>query len=75
MEELGIKGKEAVFVGDSIEEDIKGAKGVGMRTVLIEQEEPFRDFSRKERNKDIVPDAKIGNLRELLNILERFKEG
>lgn len=35
LEKLGVRPNEAVHVGDSIEEDVSGAKNVGMRTVLI----------------------------------------
>jgi HAD superfamily hydrolase (TIGR01509 family) len=33
----GARGDEALFVGDSPEQDIAGARGVGMRTVLIRE--------------------------------------
>ena len=39
LERLGASPAEAVMVGDSLEEDIEGAKALGMRAVLIDREE------------------------------------
>jgi len=35
----GVSASEAIFVGDSLREDIRGARRVGMRTVLISPEQ------------------------------------
>lgn len=35
LESLGVAASETVFVGDSLLHDIKGAKKVGIRTVLV----------------------------------------
>lgn len=39
LERLGASPAEAVMVGDSLEEDIEGAKALGMRAILIDREE------------------------------------
>jgi len=38
LERLGASPGEAVMVGDSLEEDIEGAKALGMRAILIDRE-------------------------------------
>lgn len=57
---------ECLFVGDSYMDDVCGPKGIGMRTVLID---------RKERYKDVVlepkPDYIIRTLGELTGVLEQ----
>jgi putative hydrolase of the HAD superfamily len=57
----------AVFVGDRPWDDIGGAIGVGMRTVLIEND--WADPA------DVRPDATIGQLRELLEVVDRWCAG
>ena len=54
----------AVFVGDRPYDDISGAKGIGMRTVL-------RTSSQVPAH-DVVPDAEISDLRGLLAAIDRF---
>jgi HAD superfamily hydrolase (TIGR01549 family) len=39
LELLGVRAGEAVMVGDSLEEDIDGARALGMRAILIDREE------------------------------------
>ena len=39
LHNLGIKSSEAVHVGDSLEDDVKGAKNAGMKTVWIKGED------------------------------------
>ncbi|HXZ24310.1 MAG TPA: HAD family hydrolase [Methanomassiliicoccales archaeon] len=54
--------KEAVYVGNNLQADIKGALGVGMKAILKES-----DFFTPDNN--IVPSAKISTWDELLAIL------
>ena len=54
----------AVFVGDRPFDDIFGAKGAGMHTVL--RPNPYVPAY------DVEPDAVIGDLCELLAAIERF---
>jgi putative hydrolase of the HAD superfamily len=39
LEQLGANPDEAVMVGDSLEEDIEGARALGMRAILIDRED------------------------------------
>ncbi|MEJ2270974.1 MAG: HAD family hydrolase [Candidatus Bathyarchaeota archaeon] len=55
----GINGKEAVHVGDSLENDVQGGKNAGMKTVLIRE---------KEEILNIHPDFIISKIAELTSI-------
>jgi putative hydrolase of the HAD superfamily len=46
---------EAVYVGDDIKVDVKGAKTIGMKTVLI-------DRAQKQNNRELKPDYYTTNL-------------
>ena len=35
LEMVGASPEESVYIGDSVENDIMGAKGVGMRAILV----------------------------------------
>ena len=39
LELLGVRAADAVMVGDSLEEDIEGARALGLRAILIDREE------------------------------------
>ncbi len=54
---------EGIYVGDS-ELDIKGAKEIGMITVIINRDEI------QNQEIEITPDFRIKNLSELLNLLD-----
>jgi HAD superfamily hydrolase (TIGR01549 family) len=60
---MGVAAERAVHVGDRLVADVAGAQRVGMRAVLIETPH------RPEPDSDIVPDARIGELPELLDVL------
>ncbi len=57
--------EEAVFVGDTIDADIEGAKAVGMRAVYIERRV-------QKASEKFSPDQTIKRLNELPSVLERF---
>jgi putative hydrolase of the HAD superfamily len=60
---LRITAAEAVFVGDTLDADIKGAIEVGMKTIFIER--------RIQKEKETInPDITIKSLKELLLIIE-----
>jgi len=61
-----VNASEAVFIGDTIGLDVKGAKNAGIKSVLIKRR-PIKEM-------DIKPDRIINNLKELLVILEEFKD-
>src|SRR5438477_8151517 len=66
--QIGVQPREAVFVGDRVNDDIAGAKGVGMHTVLT------REFRHEEIVDDPRPDAVIDRLRELPAVVERLRK-
>ena len=41
LDRLGVRADEAVMVGDSLEDDIEGARGLGMRALLLDREDLF----------------------------------
>ena len=45
LERAGVPASETVFVGDSPSLDIRPARSVGMRAVLIDRDADFPDFS------------------------------
>jgi len=64
LETLGVCAKEAVFVGDTVDADVQGAKAAGMRTIYIERR-PQKDAEAA------CPDQTIKNLKELAAAIER----
>jgi HAD superfamily hydrolase (TIGR01509 family) len=66
LDALGVAPGRAVMVGDRLEADIAGAQGVGMKAVLIEV------AHRPEQSAAITPDARIRELPELLEALDRL---
>jgi putative hydrolase of the HAD superfamily len=61
-EKLSLPMDEILFVGDSLESDIRGAQQVGMTAIWINRE-------KKNRSNGIIPDFEIHNLSELSNII------
>lgn len=45
LEMAGASPEESVYIGDSVENDIMGAKGVGMRAILVWSKSPEADLS------------------------------
>jgi HAD superfamily hydrolase (TIGR01662 family) len=66
LDDLGVAPDRSVFVGDRLGDDIAGAKGVGMRTVLTRQ-------FRQEEPDETRPDAVIDRLAELPAVLDRLR--
>ena len=58
LKKLGVKPNEAIFVGDSLEDDYFGAKKVGMKAVLIQRE-----------GKPVAGVESITNLKEIFDFL------
>jgi putative hydrolase of the HAD superfamily len=44
LDQLGVQAADAVMVGDSLEEDVEGARALGMRAILIDREDRHPDF-------------------------------
>jgi putative hydrolase of the HAD superfamily len=64
---LGMEPNQAVYVGDRLKTDIEPARAVGLWGVLIKT--PFRE----EPLEDVMPDAVISELPELVELLEGRK--
>jgi HAD superfamily hydrolase (TIGR01549 family) len=47
LELLGVAPAETVMVGDSLEEDIEGARALGMRALLVDREERHPEFEER----------------------------
>jgi epoxide hydrolase-like predicted phosphatase len=43
LEKLGVKPQEAMYVGDMVENDYRGARGCGLKALLIDREENVRE--------------------------------
>ena len=43
LERLDVTAGEAVMVGDSLEEDVEGARALGMRAILVDREDRYPD--------------------------------
>ena len=56
-----------VYVGDRADVDVAGAQGAGLKAILIES--PYRH----EGLGNVVPDAIIGELQDLILALERLQ--
>jgi putative hydrolase of the HAD superfamily len=63
LEQLGVAAEDAVYVGDRLVPDVGGAQAVGMKGVLIEVDH------RAESHPTIIPDARVKELPELLDVL------
>lgn len=61
---LGVSAEETVFVGDTVDADVEGAKKAGMKTVYIERR-------LQEDAEKACPTQKIKSLDELLPALEK----
>jgi len=64
LEKLGVSAENAVFVGDTVDADIEGAKSAGMKAIFIERR-PQKEVE------GVCPDLTIKDLGELLAALER----
>jgi FMN phosphatase YigB (HAD superfamily) len=80
LQTLGVKAKEAAFVGDSRRADIEGARKLGMNTVLLiekRKKQPVTDtaqFYSTEGKSNVKPDRtirKLANLERTLRLLSK----
>jgi putative hydrolase of the HAD superfamily len=65
LEKLQLQPAQTVFVGDTVDADVKGGKDAGMKTVYLERR-PQKELET------ISPDQIIKSLRELPAALKRF---
>ena len=74
LEHLGLRPEEVVHVGDDLEADVAGSRGLGMRSVWFDI---GRDAEHAVHNPSspgtALPDAAIHDHRELLGVLERWR--
>lgn len=47
LQQLGVEPAEAVMVGDSLEEDVEGARALGMRAILMDRQERHVDIAER----------------------------
>jgi putative hydrolase of the HAD superfamily len=47
LDRLGVSPAEAAMVGDSVEDDVEGARAVGMRGVLLDRENRYPEIGEK----------------------------
>jgi HAD superfamily hydrolase (TIGR01662 family) len=66
VETLGVAAEEAVFVGDTIDADVQGAKAAGMKTIYVERR-------LQDETEIACPDQTIKNLNQLATAIERFQ--
>jgi HAD superfamily hydrolase (TIGR01509 family) len=75
LKTLDVRTDKAAFLGDSPGADIKGAKAVGLKAVLVERHQPSGDSSSltyelPRVDEKVLPDGLIKNLRKLPVLLE-----
>lgn len=66
LNNLGVESDEAVYIGNSLQADVKGALNVGMKGILKKSRYFFPDDT-------IVPSAVIDSWSELIRILEELE--
>jgi HAD superfamily hydrolase (TIGR01549 family) len=57
LEQLGVAAADAVMVGDSVEDDVEGARAVGMRGVLLDRENRYPEIEEKLTDLRALPAA------------------
>jgi putative hydrolase of the HAD superfamily len=64
LEKLGVEAAETVFVGDTVDADVQGAKAAGMKTIYIQR--------RPQENAEAAcPDQTIKSLDQLPTAIKR----
>lgn len=71
LELSGARAEEAVFIGDDLDSDIKGAQGVGIRAVLLDRSRPARDHQGEG---EVQPDHSVSSLEEFELLLSNERE-
>jgi HAD superfamily hydrolase (TIGR01549 family) len=57
LERLGVGAEEAAMVGDSLAEDIEGARALGLRAVLVDREDRHPDVGERVNDLYALPAA------------------
>jgi HAD superfamily hydrolase (TIGR01549 family) len=53
LEKAGVNANEALYTGDNYEQDVLGARGVGMQTLLLDRNDWFSEITDCARIKDL----------------------
>jgi FMN hydrolase / 5-amino-6-(5-phospho-D-ribitylamino)uracil phosphatase len=56
LERLEVEPSETVMIGDTLEEDIEGARAVGMRAVLLDREQRYPDLDSRLSDLHSLPE-------------------
>jgi putative hydrolase of the HAD superfamily len=56
LDRLGVDASEALFIGDNVEKDCRGARAAGMKSVRVRKQGPDRE-AKHEEDADIVIDS------------------
>ena len=57
LDRLGVAAAEAAMIGDSVEDDVEGAKAVGMRSLLLDRENRYPDVEERLTDLRALPAA------------------
>ena len=57
LDRLGVGAEEAAMVGDSLAEDVEGARALGLRAVLVDREDRHPDVGERVRDLYTLPAA------------------
>ena len=57
LQQLGVTADEAVMVGDTLEDDIEGARAVGIRAILIDRDGRYPDVADRLNDLYALPVA------------------
>ena len=66
LERAGMKATEAVYIGDSLSDDVAGARAAGIRSIWLNR-------SGRVIETRVVPDAEVRSLTEVPGVLERWE--
>jgi len=75
---LGVEASRTIFVGDTLDIDIRGAKSAGLKAVLIVRKPSPPEgsislvYKPPNEGEKVTPDIVIRSLRELLDLLKDF---
>jgi FMN phosphatase YigB (HAD superfamily) len=57
LDRLGVEAEAAAMVGDSVEDDVEGARALGMRAFLLDREDRYPDAGGRLRDLRELPAA------------------
>ena len=67
MKEMQIDSEEAIMIGDSKTQDIKGAQAMNIKTIWFNP-------GRKKNLSNIIPDYEINNMEEVIRIIDSLND-